>query len=55
MTGGRYYGARAHINVWNPMTYSGEYSIAQIWVLSGPQDRLNTIEAGWMVSLDQIL
>ncbi|KAE8037087.1 hypothetical protein FH972_009710 [Carpinus fangiana] len=50
VTGGRYYGARAYINIWNPMTYGSEYSIAQIWVLSGPQDRLNTVEAGWMVN-----
>ena len=55
MTGGPYYGARAYINVWNPMTYDAEFSIAQIWVISGPQDRVNTVEAGWLVSFYQIL
>ncbi|XP_065616860.1 protein neprosin [Quercus suber] len=41
------YGARASLNVWNPVVDDGEFSLAQIWVLAGPDEELNTIEAGW--------
>ncbi|XP_059446622.1 protein neprosin-like [Corylus avellana] len=50
LRGGNYYGAHASINVWNPATYTGEISIAQIWLASGPKNLLNTIEAGWLVN-----
>lgn len=46
---GNYYGARATINVWNPLTNFGELSIAQIWVLAGDGNELNSLEAGWTV------
>ena len=26
-------------------------SIGQIWVVAGPEDQINTMEAGWRVSL----
>nr|XP_023928385.1 uncharacterized protein LOC112039718 [Quercus suber] len=44
------YGARASLNVWNPVVDDGEFSLAQIWVLAGPDEELNTIEAGWKVT-----
>lgn len=50
LVGGQYYGARATINVWNPETYQGEFSFAQIWVGSGEGDEANTMEVGWLVS-----
>ncbi|XP_073031477.1 protein neprosin-like isoform X1 [Primulina eburnea] len=47
------YGARATINVWGPSIETvNEFSLSQIWVLSGSFDGsdLNSIEAGWQVS-----
>ncbi|XP_075496248.1 protein neprosin-like isoform X2 [Primulina tabacum] len=47
------YGARATINVWDPSIETvNEFSLSQIWVLSGSFDGsdLNSIEAGWQVS-----
>lgn len=47
------YGAKATINVWDPSIQAGnEFSLSQIWVLSGSFDGsdLNSIEAGWQVS-----
>ncbi|VFQ62589.1 unnamed protein product [Cuscuta campestris] len=47
------YGAKATINVWEPSIETGnEFSLSQIWVLSGSFDGsdLNSIEAGWQVS-----
>lgn len=47
------YGARATINVWDPsIEVINEFSLSQIWVLSGSFDGsdLNSIEAGWQVS-----
>ncbi|XP_057847575.2 protein neprosin [Cryptomeria japonica] len=51
--GDEYYGAKATINVWSPKIETmGEFSLSQIWVLSGSFDGwdLNSIEAGWQVS-----
>ncbi|KAH7297157.1 hypothetical protein KP509_26G056300 [Ceratopteris richardii] len=52
--GGRYYGAKANINVWNPsVQMANEFSLSQIWVLAGTfNNDLNSIEAGWQVSPD---
>ncbi|XP_078427747.1 carboxyl-terminal peptidase (DUF239) [Wolffia australiana] len=50
---GEIYGAKATINVWDPaIDGSNEFSLSQIWVLSGSFDGadLNSIEAGWQVS-----
>ncbi|KAA8534668.1 hypothetical protein F0562_032185 [Nyssa sinensis] len=47
------YGAKATINVWDPsIQLLNEFSLSQIWVLSGSFDGsdLNSIEAGWQVS-----
>ncbi|KAM3359611.1 putative protein isoform X1 [Capsicum galapagoense] len=47
------YGAKATINVWEPsIEVVNEFSLSQIWVLSGSFDGsdLNSIEAGWQVS-----
>ncbi|KAF6144362.1 hypothetical protein GIB67_024589 [Kingdonia uniflora] len=43
------YGAKATINVWEPsIEVLNEFSLSQIWVLSGEFDSdLNSIEAGW--------
>ncbi|XP_077252761.1 protein neprosin-like [Tasmannia lanceolata] len=47
------YGAKAAINVWDPsIQVVNEFSLSQIWILSGSFDGsdLNSIEAGWQVS-----
>ncbi|KAM6585021.1 hypothetical protein CsatB_012023 [Cannabis sativa] len=50
VSGGPYYGAKAKINVWTPVSH-GTISVAQIWVISSTKvfDQLNTVEAGWIV------
>ncbi|KAJ6800875.1 uncharacterized protein M6B38_202430 [Iris pallida] len=52
VVGDQFYGAKASLNVWAPnVTYPSEFSLSQIWVISGSfGDDLNTIEAGWQVS-----
>ncbi|CAN8286535.1 unnamed protein product [Cochlearia groenlandica] len=48
---GRYFGTKFVINVWNPYVQtSGEFSLAQTWLVSGSGPDLNSIEAGWQVS-----
>ncbi|KAL8130656.1 hypothetical protein V2J09_019811 [Rumex salicifolius] len=52
-TSEKVYGAKATINVWGPWIEEvNEFSLSQIWVLSGSFDGsdLNSIEAGWQVS-----
>ncbi|KAI3960715.1 hypothetical protein MKW92_017426, partial [Papaver armeniacum] len=45
---GYFLGAQAKINLWQPVTeIYGEMSISQVWVTAGPDDNVNTIEAGW--------
>ncbi|KAI3957609.1 hypothetical protein MKW92_027773 [Papaver armeniacum] len=47
---GSFLGAQAKINLWNPMVENMiEMSVSQIWVTSGDDNDLNTIEAGWAV------
>ncbi|KAL4192192.1 hypothetical protein AMTRI_Chr06g192740 [Amborella trichopoda] len=50
--GGEYFGAKANLSVWNPHTQPNEFSLSQIWVLSGPYEELNSVEAGWMAYPD---
>ncbi|XP_019418999.1 PREDICTED: uncharacterized protein LOC109329701 [Lupinus angustifolius] len=52
VTGEQYFGARTDINIWDPITNRDEFSLAQIWVLSGTYENknLNSIEAGWQVN-----
>lgn len=52
--GGKYYGAKATINVWQPsIQQSNEFSLSQLWILGGSfGEDLNSIEAGWQVSPD---
>nr|GMD71762.1 tRNA-splicing ligase RtcB [Ipomoea batatas] len=52
--GGKYYGAKATINVWEPkIQQSNEFSLSQLWILGGDfNSDLNSIEAGWQVSPD---
>lgn len=49
------FGAKATINVWEPMIEKGadEMSVSQIWISSGEinTDNLNTIEVGWQVNI----
>ncbi|CAL0318883.1 unnamed protein product [Lupinus luteus] len=49
--GDKYYGAKANLNIWAPKTNQFEFSLAQIWVLSGERasNDLNSVEAGWQV------
>ncbi|XP_038973276.1 uncharacterized protein LOC113460944 [Phoenix dactylifera] len=50
VTGDKYHGAKATINVWNPkLENKDEFSLSQLWILGGPAEVLNTIEAGWHV------
>ncbi|XP_022714533.1 uncharacterized protein LOC111274162 [Durio zibethinus] len=51
---GNYFGVSAWLNVWNPATFDTEFSLAQIWVVSGREySVLNTVEAGWITNSDQ--
>ncbi|KAE9593538.1 hypothetical protein Lal_00036587 [Lupinus albus] len=52
LRGEQYYGARTDINVWAPKTTPSEFSLAQVWVLSGTfeENDLNSVEAGWQVN-----
>ncbi|KAM0009135.1 putative neprosin [Helianthus debilis subsp. tardiflorus] len=52
VSGNKYYGAKASINVWAPRVANRyEFSLSQMWVISGSfGNDLNTIEAGWQVS-----
>nr|XP_027192729.1 uncharacterized protein LOC101508099 [Cicer arietinum] len=46
---GEYYGGKAIFNVWAPHVEQNEFSVAQMWVASGNEENLNTIEVGWQV------
>ncbi|KAF3776560.1 hypothetical protein EJ110_NYTH47024 [Nymphaea thermarum] len=49
---GVFHGTKARFNVWSPQTegQSGEFSLAQLWVLNdGNSSDMNSIEAGWHV------
>lgn len=52
MEKGVYHGARAFISLENPAVSAEQFSMAQIWVQSGPNGHaaLNSIQAGWEVS-----
>ncbi|RWR72643.1 hypothetical protein CKAN_00088000 [Cinnamomum micranthum f. kanehirae] len=52
--GGKYYGTKATMNVWQPKIQRlNEFSLSQLWVLGGTfGEDLNSIEAGWQVSPD---
>ncbi|KAI7749393.1 hypothetical protein M8C21_023942 [Ambrosia artemisiifolia] len=48
---GIYYGAKARFNIWNPYVQEhNEFSLSQVWIQSGSDSDLNTIEAGWQVA-----
>ncbi|XP_076922278.1 protein neprosin-like [Bidens hawaiensis] len=57
VSGNKYYGAKASINVWAPRVANRyEFSLSQMWVISGSfGNDLNTIEAGWQVFSFNIL
>jgi len=43
------WGAEAQINRWNPyVESSGDFSLAQIWVVGGEGDDWESVEAGWI-------
>ncbi|OWM76461.1 hypothetical protein CDL15_Pgr005425 [Punica granatum] len=44
---GTFRGGQAIHNVWTPHTETGEASISQIWIYAGPDETVNTVEAGW--------
>lgn len=48
-TEGRFLGAHATINVWNPVVLDPEATYSQIWLSAGPPEKQNTLEAGYMV------
>ncbi|XP_024008651.1 uncharacterized protein LOC18993797 isoform X2 [Eutrema salsugineum] len=56
VSGEKYYGAKASINVWAPKVQNQyEFSLSQIWIISGSfGNDLNTIEAGWQSSMEII-
>ncbi|KAK8584344.1 hypothetical protein V6N13_109727 [Hibiscus sabdariffa] len=49
----RYYshnfGARTVMNVWRPNVASDQASLSSLWVANGPIDKLNVLQAGWVV------
>lgn len=45
------HGALASINIWSPRPTAQQLSCSQVWVTGGQGDQLQTIEAGWMVNL----
>lgn len=48
---GKFYGAKAFLNVWEPNVVGNDFSITQIWVISDvPNHDVNTVEAGWQVT-----
>ncbi|XP_068646325.1 protein neprosin-like [Aristolochia californica] len=50
LAGGTYQGTQVSINVWNPQVKQGEtFSLAQLWIINGQGQNLNTIEVGWNV------
>ncbi|CAN1836934.1 hypothetical protein LINPERHAP1_LOCUS34920, partial [Linum perenne] len=50
LPGQDYHGANAVINVWNPQVEPNEFSAAQIWVTDGGGSKIESIEAGWLVT-----
>ncbi|KAF8023249.1 LOW QUALITY PROTEIN: hypothetical protein BT93_F0680 [Corymbia citriodora subsp. variegata] len=49
--GYHYIGASGDINVWNPrVDLPDDFTSAQIWLLAGPGDKYESVEAGWMVN-----
>ncbi|KAK9102238.1 hypothetical protein Sjap_019492 [Stephania japonica] len=49
--GYNYIGASGGINVWNPRVEADdEFSTAQIWLMNGPRESFDSVEAGWIVN-----
>lgn len=49
---GEFYGTKVAMNVWGPkLEDSRMVSLAQLWVVAGPYNDLNSIEVGWTVSI----
>lgn len=48
---GVYYGTKFAATVWNPhVEHNDQLSSAQAWITAGPEDALNAIKVGWVVS-----
>ncbi|OWM83573.1 hypothetical protein CDL15_Pgr007981 [Punica granatum] len=45
---GTFQGAQGIFNLWTPLTENNEISVSQIWILAGPTEFINTVEAGWI-------
>ncbi|XP_047340140.1 uncharacterized protein LOC124943709 [Impatiens glandulifera] len=45
---GRFFGASATLTVWKPKVGHNEFSLTQIWIMSGFGSNRNTIEVGWI-------
>ncbi|KAF4353286.1 hypothetical protein F8388_026289 [Cannabis sativa] len=43
------YGASSRINIWKPNIKDGQLSIGTTWVVTGPKEDTNSIQAGWAV------
>ncbi|XP_058070036.1 protein neprosin-like [Magnolia sinica] len=50
-------GTRVTMNVWDPILQDdqSQFSLAQLWIVNGRSYQVNTIEAGWIVSLQYML
>ncbi|XP_010923381.1 protein neprosin-like [Elaeis guineensis] len=49
--GGKYYGAKATINVWNPtLEQTYEFSMSELWLIAGHTEQLDAVEVGWHVN-----
>lgn len=52
---GEYYGTKFAATVWNPHVEPNELSLSQVWITAGPEETLNAIKVGWMVSYKKII
>ncbi|XP_062075962.1 protein neprosin-like [Humulus lupulus] len=43
------YGASSRINIWQPNILDDQFSIGTTWVVTGPKEDTNSIQAGWAV------
>ncbi|PON84575.1 hypothetical protein TorRG33x02_196420 [Trema orientale] len=43
------YGARSRINIWDPSVQDHQFSIGTMWIVTGPKEDINSLQAGWAV------
>lgn len=51
LDGSIYRGAEAEISIHDLKLQNNQYSKSQMWLENGPPGQLNSIQAGWAVSL----